>query len=118
MNGILKCGNTVLPAPETLSISDEIIWSASTGRTISGDMAGDIVAEKKTLNISWGFLTEAEYLVIRNHLVAGFFPITFHDDGVDIEIPVYRGTLTKEVLGRLEDGVFYYRNASVDIVQK
>lgn len=117
-NEILKCGNIVLPAPVSISIGDEIIWSSSTGRTLSGLMVGDVVAEKKNLNVSWGVLTEAEYLLIKNNLVAGFFPIIFHDDGVDLEISVYRGTLSKEVLGRLSDGIFYYRSVSVDIIQR
>ena len=43
---ILRCGSAVLPAPDTLSIGDEIIWSSSTGRTLSGYMTGDVVAEK------------------------------------------------------------------------
>lgn len=117
-NEILKCGNTVLPAPESISIEDEIIWSSSTGRTLSGVMTGDVVAEKKNLSISWGFLMESEYLIIKKSLATGFFPIIFHDDGLDLEISVYRGTLSKEVLGWLDDGIFYYRSVSADIIQQ
>ena len=115
---ILRCGSAVLPAPETLSIGDEIIWSSSTGRTLSGYMTGDVVAEKKTLNIKWGILTETEYLIIKNNLKTGFFPIRFHDDGINLEIDVYRGTITKEVLGWLGDGIYYYRSDSADIIER
>lgn len=117
-NEILKCGDVVLPAPVSLSIGDEIIWSESTGRTLSGLMLGDIVAEKKTLTISWGILKESEYLIIKKNLIAGFFPITFHDDGIDMIITTYRGTLTKEVIGLLDDGIYYYRSVNTNIVQQ
>ena len=115
---ILKCGDIVLPGPETMSINNELLWNSATGRTISGRMAGDIISEFKTLNITWGRLTEEQYLLIRNNLVAGFFPVMFHDDGLDLEITFYRGTLTCDPIGYLDDGVYYYRSASVDIIQQ
>jgi hypothetical protein len=72
--------------------------------------------EAKTLN--WGILKEDEMALIKNKLIAGFFPITFHDDGQDITITSYRGTLSKEVLGDIGDGNYYYRSASVSIIQQ
>ena len=72
---------------------------------------------KNTL-LSWGILTEDEYLNIKRNLTRGFFPVTFRDDGGLITINVYRGTLTKEVLGKLSDGIFYYKSATVDLVQQ
>ena len=44
----LTCGNAALPEPVELSTSDEIIWSANTERSSSGDMIGEAIAEKKT----------------------------------------------------------------------
>lgn len=117
-NEILKSGDVVLPPPVSVSVDDEIIWTEDTGRTLAGDMVGDIVAEKKKLKIKWGFLQESEVSLIRNRLIAGFFPVTFRDDGVDITITSYRGTLSKEQIGRLGDGVFWYRSANVEIIQQ
>lgn len=114
----LTCGNTALPEPVELSTSDEIIWSANTERSSSGDMIGEAIAEKKTLDIKWGVLTESEVKKIKNNLVKGFFPITFRDIGTTHTITVYRGTLTKEHLGYIGDGIYYYKSASVQIVQK
>lgn len=37
---ILKAGGVVLPAPVSITVNDEIIWSADTGRTMSGQMVG------------------------------------------------------------------------------
>lgn len=115
---ILKAGSVVLPAPVSISVSDEIIWTSDTGRTLSGYMIGDVVAEKKNLSIKWGFLTETQVRLIKNCLIAGFFPLTFWDDGVDLTIEAYRGTLSKEHLGDIGDGSYWYRSVSVDIIQR
>lgn len=118
MGKIIWSGNTVLPAPTSMSVSDEIIWTSDTGRTLSGYMTGDPVAEKKTVSWKWEYITETEMKIIKNTLVPGYFPVSFHDDGIDVTIEVYRGTLTKEHLGRLSDGIYYYKSVTVDVVQR
>jgi hypothetical protein len=115
---ILKSGSTVLPAPTALTVSDEIIWSSDTGRTLAGRMVGDVVAEKKNLSIKWEYLTDTEVKLIKSRMIAGFFPFTFHDDGVDITISSYRGTLAKEHLGNIGDGNYWYKSVSVDVIQR
>ena len=50
---ILRCDNQELPAPVSIKVDDEIIWSSSTGRALDGTMLGDVVAEKK---MSWFLL--------------------------------------------------------------
>lgn len=114
----LKAGTVELPAPIKLSTSDEIIWSANTGRsTESGKMIGDVVAEKLTLDIEWGVLTGAEMKKISDNLKSGFHPVSFYDDGDFITITSYRGTLKKEYLGYY-GGVHYYKNVTVSIIQQ
>ena len=81
-------------------------------------MIGDVIAQKKNISISWGVLTESELALIKSVMIAGFFPISFRDDGVNLTIQSYRGTLTKEQLGYIGDGVFYYRSATVNIIQR
>lgn len=44
---ILWSGSTVLPSPVSISVNDQIIWSANTGRSASGSMIGDVVARKE-----------------------------------------------------------------------
>ena len=117
-NRILWSGSITLPSPVAISINDEIIWSEKTGRSASGEMLGDIVAEKMNISITWGVLTESELAQIRSVMIAGFFPISFRDDGIELTITTYRGTLSKEILGYIGDGIFYYRSASVNIIQK
>ncbi|MBU5480883.1 hypothetical protein [Blautia sp. MSJ-19] len=115
---ILWSGSTTLPAPTSLSVNDEIIWTSDTGRTLSGLMVGAVVAQKKNLSIKWEFLTEAQVKMIKNTLIPGFFPLSFCDDGIDITIQSYRGTLSKEHLGDIGDGLYWYRSVSVDIIQR
>ena len=67
---ILRCDGQELPAPVSIKVDDEIIWSSSTGRALDGTMLGDVVAEKKTLSINWGILKEYEMALIKNKLIA------------------------------------------------
>lgn len=115
---ILWSGSVVLPAPTSLSVNDELVWSSDTGRTLSARMMGDVVAEKKTASIRWEYITEEELKVIKNTLIRGFFPISFHDDGVDLTIESYRGTMSKEHLGYIGDGKYYYKTVTVDVIQR
>lgn len=114
----LKINDIILPEPVQISSSDEIIWSSNTGRVANGSMVGDVVAEKKNVTITWGILTEMELKEIKDNLVSGFFPFTFRDDGKEITITSYRGTLSKEHLGKMLDGIYYYKSATVNIIQK
>ena len=114
---VLKCGNVELPAPVSMSVADEIIWSSDTGRTLTGTMVGDVVAEKKNLSIKWNWLTEQQAALIKKNLATGFFPITFRDYGTNVTIESYRGTIAKEVGGDIS-GIFYYKEVSVDIIQR
>lgn len=115
---VLKAGAVELPCPVSLSVNDEIIWSKNTGRTTAGTMTGDIVAEKKNLDIKWGILPESDVKKIKDNLRTGFFPVTFRDDGMELNISAYRGTLSKEHLGYIGDGIYYYRSVSVSIIQQ
>ncbi len=113
----ITAGGTVLPSPVELTVSDEIIWSADTGRSEAGTMLGDVVAEKQTWGIRWGVLTGAELGIIRTKLASGFEPVTLTIDGSSVTLTVYRGTLTSELLGTC-GGVTYYRTAAVTLIQQ
>ncbi len=114
----LKAGSVNLPEPVEISTSDEIIWSSNTGRTTNAQMVGDVIAEKKTLNIKWGILKESDVALIKANIKTGFFPITFRDDGLELTINTYRGTLTREHIGYLTDGIYYYRSVSVTVIEQ
>lgn len=113
----IKAGGVALPSPTELTAGSEIIWSANTGRTASGLMVGDVVAEKRTLTIRWGVLTMGELALLREKLVSGFFPLTLTVDGDSVTVEGYRGALTHELLGTF-GGVTYCRSAQVSVIQR
>lgn len=103
-----------LPAPVAITIGEEIIWSSKTGRTASGKMVGKAIAEKETVNITWGVLTKQEIRQIEEKMPKGFIKVYVMGDLME----VYRGTLNKEAIGKLSDGLFYFKSASTDIVER
>lgn len=118
MKEILRAGSIILPAPVSITVNDELIWTSDTGRLMDGTMQGEVVAEKKTVSIKWGVLPESDIVLIKSGIITGFFPITFRDDGIDMTLTAYRGTLSKEQIGRLGDGIFWYRSATVDLIER
>jgi hypothetical protein len=113
----IKANNVTLPSPTAIKTSDEIIWSANTGRSSTGKMIGDVVAEKKTIDINWGVLTKAEYESIKSNLRSGFHPFKLSIDGDETTITSYRSALAGELLGT-HGGVTYYKSVNVTIIQQ
>lgn len=112
-------GNGVdLPAPITINVGDELLWSSSTGRSLTGRMLGRVIAEKKTFDITWGVLSEDELAVIRSGLPSGFFTFKIRDNDANCTIEAYRGTITKDAIGTLGDGIYYYRTVSASVIQR
>ena len=113
MSEIIASGS-VLPSPIDIGISDETIWSSGTGRNASGFMVGDLIAEKKTISVKWGMLTQTELAKIKNCLPSGFFSVQV----LGASLRVYRGSIQSELLGKLSDGITYYKSASVTLIQQ
>lgn len=114
----LKAGGVTLPSPVEIKSSEEVIWSSRTGRSAgSGKMIGDVIAEKKTVTITWGVLTEAEVEKIQAAMKAGFFTFSLYDCG-EVTITAYRGTLEKTHLGYIGDGTYYYKSVSVSAIEQ
>lgn len=111
-------GDVELPAPVSVSIGSEIIWSSNTGRISTGKMIGDVIAEKEKITISWGILEKTEFDLIKNSLKAGFWPLTVNVDGEPFQINAYRGSLTRVPMGQFGDGHYYFSSASVEIVEQ
>ena len=118
MGQYLEAGGVKLPSPTLITVSDELIWTSDTGRTQSGKMAGGVVAEKKTVSVKWSYVTEREMRKIKKNLPKGFFKIKFNDDGEDKTLTVYRGTIKRESLGDLGDGVERYKDVTVDLIER
>lgn len=103
-----------LPSPVSMSVGEEIVWSENAGRTSNARMVGTVIAEKKTVSLAWGVLSKKEIQEIEKRIPKGFIKVYILGELYE----VYRGTLTKEVLGYIGDGIFYYKSASTDIIQR
>lgn len=86
------------PKQEGVTLTDEKVWSANTGRTTSGKMVGDIVAIKTTVKIEWNRLTGAQATQVRKAVSnrdKPFSELSFTDlDGNTTTMTVYFGTPT------------------------
>ena len=110
---------TKLPSPTLLKVDNEIIWSSTTGRTSTGKMVGDVIAEKKTVDITWECLRDAELAVIRKTMKAGFFEFWLPDCGELVKITVYRGTISSEDRGEIGDGLgHWYKTVTCSVIQQ
>lgn len=109
----ITVNGVALASPVSISNSDEIIWSSGTGRSANGQMSGDVIANKKTIQISWGILTQDEYNDIRN-IPSGFFNAVV----LGQSIRAYRSTISGSCLGTFSDGVTYYNDVSTSFIEQ
>lgn len=126
----LMAGGEELPAPVNIKESDQIIWSANTGRTATGKMVGTAVAKKKTFDIEWGILREKEVKLILDSMPAKFFELTIQTDDENKTYTVYRGAFQRELLGHGGSkyyrtgygcacaGELYYRSLTVSLIEQ
>lgn len=117
MGIVIKTNNVTLPSPVSITVSDEIIWSENTGRSATGEMIGDVIAQKETFNIQWGVMPKSDFNTIKANLLAGFTSFSIIEDGVTHTIQQYRGTLTRDIIGSI-NGVTYYKNVQVSVIQQ
>ena len=122
MSTQIKVGKVVLPSPTEVNITDEILWSSGTGRSVkTGEMLGAVVAIKKTLEIEWQMIKHSDYLKIKNALPAGFFgPVVYETDKGDETFTLsqaYRSNITR-VSGNTINGIRYYRSVKLSIIEK
>ena len=109
----ITVNGVALASPVSISNNDEIIWSSGTGRSANGQMSGDIIANKKTIQISWGILTQDEYNAIRN-IPSGFFNAVV----LGQSIRAYRSTISGSCLGTFSDGITYYNDVSTSFIEQ
>ena len=105
----ITVNGVALASPTSISNSDEIIWSSGTGRSANGLMSGDVIANKKTIQISWGILAQDEYNAIRN-IPSGFV--------LGQSIRAYRSTISGTCMGTFSDGITYYNDVSTSFIEQ
>ena len=84
-----------LPEEETLKITKEKIWSSNAGRLDNGYFAGDIVAVKHTLEVTWKRLKQDETAIVNKCLNGNdeYYNVFYTDyDGTGALDTFYFGT--------------------------
>jgi len=115
MSAFLKAGGVELPAPSTMTVNGELIWSSDTGRTLSGKMTGEVVAEKTTFDLQWYMLGDSDMKLLKKHLSGGFFNVTISGVGT---FTVYRGGALRRERWNRGDGKTWWRNISASLIER
>lgn len=127
MHIVLKVDGTTLPSPTDINISDEILWSTSTGRSSeTGEMLGAVISTKRTLEVEWKWITASEFSTIKDALPRGFFNnVVYGNSNGDAIITLdkaYRGNIQREDGGyiRNKGGSYthYYKSVKIQIIEK
>lgn len=116
---VIKIDGVAIRDPTTISIQRNKIWSSGSGRTKSGNWAGDITNVKWRIDVSWAPLSSNDAQKIFNALEPAYVSVTFLDPksntfkektfyGGDIALPVYNYNVEKAV----------YENLTVSLVEK
>ena len=102
-----------------LTITDNIIWSANTGRVATGEMEGDIIAKKIKLNLTLAPLSDANAVKFARAIEPPFFPITFRNPktGQTDTLTFYVGTPTYPVYS-YADSLPRYVGVAANFIQK
>lgn len=115
----ITCNGVQMP-PEIVELKrgDELLWSDGTGRgATDGLLVGSVVAAKRTWNIVWGVITQAQYGIVRN-IPQGFFPVTVSMDGSTVwSGTCYRSNIAGELLGTF-GGTAYWKNVEVQLTER
>lgn len=118
---VLQIGGMDMPIPKLggLTIKPEKIWSAKTGRGAGGEMLGDLVAVKITLQIQWPPLTEEEVSRIDQAISPAYFDVSFKNPRTAAYETrrFYAGTPTYPVYSYAR-GIKTYQGVAVNLIEK
>lgn len=114
----LKIGDLEVKA-QKLDISREPIWSSSTGRTASGKMVGDIVAQKYKLTVTLPPMSDKEAASFDAAILPAFFNVTFRNptSGKNVTKRMYAGTPKYPVYSYVNN-LPRYVGTAVDLIEQ
>lgn len=117
----LKINGVDMPSPLPYEINYETL-NGNAGRSMDGKMKLDIIAQKVTVALSWGVLTEAEMRTILNAtnpmIGGGFFQATIYspDEG-EVTKTFYVGSRKAPTLLKTSNEAFY-NGLSFNIIER
>ncbi len=110
-----------MPTPKIngLTIKKEKIWSPKTGRAANGEMLGDLIAIKTTLQIQWPPLDHEEARRVDAAVSPAYINVYFKDPATVQYVTkrFYAGTPTYPVYSYAR-GVKTYQGVAVDLIEK
>ena len=104
---------------KNLTITPEKIWSSKTGRTANGEMMGDIVAIKWTLNAVLCPMTDEQAAAFDKVVAQAYFNVTFRcpTTGKDETHVMYAGSPSYPVYSYV-NGLPRYVGVAVNFIEK
>lgn len=122
MYALIKVDGVEIASPTSVNVTREILWSSSTGRSVTtGKMLGSVIATKRTMEVEWTNITAAEYKAIRNALPAGFFGPVEYESSSGTELitmnKAYRSNFTESDKGYV-GSTHYFSSVKVSIIEQ
>lgn len=116
---LISIGGVVMPAPDTYEvvISD---LDASANRSGNGTLFRDRVAVKRTINLSWLFLSSAELSQVLLAVSPVFFAVTYLDPQLNSIVvgTFYVSDRNQGVAVKQPDGSYQWRDVSFSLVER
>ena len=115
---MFKVNNTDLPAPKSVTYSQNKLWSQNTGRLDNGYFVGDLIGIKKKYEVTFPPLTPSQLTTVRTAVNLDFadVQITNAEGGTDT-VTAYFGDLNVESYS-WHNGINYAINAKVSIIER
>lgn len=116
----IKINGVTMPPVKSLSIEDEPIWSAKTGRTANGKMKGSIIAHKDKLNIVFVPMSSEQAKIVKNAVSSAFFDVTYEKvDGTVRTAKFYAGPTNYTVYSYADEfKKIKYTDVSVNLIEQ
>ena len=118
---IVKLDNTTIKNPTKPIVIGKYPVTAHVGRVASGLMTMSFVAEKSTFQFVYDVIRYDVLQVILD--IIEDFPTLFHtlninENGVEVEYTVYAGAVTKTIFRSDNDGLWYFKDVSFQLIQQ
>jgi hypothetical protein len=113
-------GVTISPDPNQFQWVLTDLSSDNSGRSASGTMMKDRIAQKVKISPQWAFLTQAQALTLLQALNANiFFTVTYPDplQGTTVTNTFYVGDRTVPMFS-YQNGVAGWENIAFDLIQE
>ena len=116
---MITINGVMIPAPDTyeVTISD---LDASANRSGNGTLFRDRIAVKRTINISWMFLSALELSSVLQAVSPVFFTVTYPDPQMNTTNAgtFYVSDRTQAIAIKQSDGTYKWGNVSFSLVER